>query len=67
MYRSRRKVQTASDVCTTKVVLISKPALRHDFNVFPTNIYFFKLFFLMVLALKMILGNTYGLLNLLEV
>ena len=51
----------------TKVVLISKPALRHDFIVFPANIWIFKFFFLMVFALKMILDNTYGLLNLLEV
>ena len=39
------------------------PEWRHDFNVFPTKIWIFKFFFLMVFAIKMLLDNIYGLPN----
>ena len=38
----------------------------HEFKLFPANIWIFKLFFLMVFTIKMLLVNIYGLLNLLE-
>ena len=50
----------------TKVVLIWEPEWRHDFNVFPAKFWIFKFFFLMIFAIKMLLDNIYGLLNLFE-
>ena len=50
----------------TKVELIWEPALNQQLTGFPANIWIFKLFFLMVFAIKMLLNNSYGLLNLLE-
>ena len=38
----------------------------HEFKLFPANIWIFKLVFLMVFAIKMLLDYTYWLLNLLE-
>ena len=37
----------------------------HNFKLFTTNIWIFKFFFLIDFAIKMLLDNTYGLLNLL--
>ena len=51
---------------TSKVVLIWEPEWRHDFNVFPAKFWIFKFFFLMIFAIKMLLDNIYGLLNLFE-
>ena len=50
----------------TKVKLIWEPALNQEFTGFPTNIWIFKFFFLLVFAIKMLLDNNYGLMNLLE-
>ena len=50
----------------SKVVLIWEPEWRHDFNVFPAKFWIFKFFFLMIFAIKMLLDNIYGLLNLFE-
>ena len=49
----------------SKVKLISKPAPTHIFKLFPANIWIFKFFIIMILAVKMCLDNTYGLLNIL--
>ena len=49
-----------------KVVLIWELAPRQIFKLFPANIWIFKFFFLMILAIKIILDYTYGLLNILE-
>ena len=40
--------------------------MRHDFKSFPTNIQIQKFFFLIFFAIKILLDNTYGLLDLLE-
>ena len=50
----------------SKVELIWRPALNQEFTGFPAKIWIFKLFFLMVFGIKMLLDNAYGLLNLLE-
>ena len=39
----------------------------HELKLFPANIWIFKLFFLMVFAIKMLLDKIYGFLNLVEV
>ena len=38
---------------------------KYEFKLFPANIWIFKFFFLIDFAIKMLLDNTYGLLNLL--
>ena len=48
-----------------KVELISKLAPTHIFKLFPANIWIFKFFIIMILAVKMCLDNTYGLMNIL--
>ena len=49
-----------------KVELIWEPALNQQFTGFPAKIWIFKLFLIMVFAIKVLLNNAYGLLNLLE-
>ena len=49
-----------------KVELIWKPALNQEYTGFPAKIWISKCYFLMVFAIKMLLDNAYGLLNLLE-
>ena len=39
---------------------------RHEFKLFPTNILIFKLYFLSIFDIKILLNKSYGLLNLLE-
>ena len=46
-------------------MIFIKP-LKKYFKLFPANIWIFKFFFLVVFAIKMLLDNTYALLNLLE-
>jgi hypothetical protein len=50
-------------MCLSKVELISTPT--HIFKLFPANICIFKFFIIMILAVKMCLDNTCGLLNIL--
>ena len=50
----------------SKVEFSSELALRIEFKLFPANIWIFKLFFLIVFTIKMLLDKAYGLLNLLE-
>ena len=45
---------------------ISKPTWNLDINVFPAKIWNFKIIFLIVFAIKMLLDNTYGLPNLFD-
>ena len=58
--------QVSSMTFETKGGVSWDPEWRHDFNEFPAKIWIFKLFFLMVFAIKMLLDNTYGLPNLFE-
>ena len=43
----------------------NRHAPTHIFKLFPANIWIFKFFIIMMLAVKMCLDNNYGLLNLL--
>ena len=50
----------------TKVVIIWKTAPTQIFKLFPANIWILEVFFLMIFAIKLILNDTYGLLNIHE-
>ena len=62
--RSNFRAFSQPKLAITKVELISKSAPTHVFKLFPANIWIFKLF-IMILAVKMCLDNTYVLLNIL--
>ena len=63
---SRSRTRLFETRYITKVILIWEHEWRQDFNVFPAKVWIFKIFFLVVFAINMLLDNTYGLPNLFE-
>ena len=53
-------------ISNIKVKVFWEPALNQELAGFSANIWIFKFCFLMVFAIKMLLDNTYGSLNLFE-
>ena len=57
---------TKIELYLPKVVVISDLRSRNEFKLFPSNIWIFKFFILIVFAIKMLLDKPYRLLNPLE-